>query len=353
MIALIFQKKSYIFFALLLLLIAGIFLFRFSKGQPRETTSFPRYITEKCEKDAIEGHNICLYETLGEIASTEGISEAQNVLWGLYERNIVELGECHDIAHTIGDIALSTVGVERAFQLGTPMCHWGYVHGIFQKLQRIENLDALALAQKGGRICREFSSSEFTLDNIGTCFHGLGHGLAAFSVKDLITPLRACDEAAEEEEYLRECYAGVFMELARPNSRGPSYFYKAEDPFYPCDILPDEYLKPCYVEIPQRAIPAGFSFAEILFFCGQVPDRDVASICRNQVYGSIAYGPYDMQERYDRCRTLAPESQKECIEVVAVNLKGNPVDFGQDAVEQFCRVVQVGEKLSLCQKNNI
>lgn len=302
----------------------------------------------KCVEDGLgelgRDENRCVQNVLREIVTDLGTAEAQIALQTLYENGRVNLGRCHIMAHLVGQVTVDQKGIDEALGALDSFCSWGYLHGVFFALQSTQNWTIDIFAAKGGEACRIRGESAEFLRN---CFHGLGHGLTDFNPKDLITPLKACDKASEDFDYRQQCQAGVFMQLARPNQGVKPYFYKKEDPFYPCGIVPEEYRWMCYMDVSPRAIHAGVPFPDVVSLCQRISDKRAVGNCMSQIYGSITWGGPDMKTILENCRSLGDAYFNECIEGVIHNLS-DIINFDKNAPEQFCNLM-VGEELAICQ----
>ncbi|MCH7828650.1 hypothetical protein IH982_02130 [Patescibacteria group bacterium] len=322
----------------------------FSHFPKKLSESQVKLIVNKCIDDRPGDLDIdedrCLQNVLEEIVTDFGTAEAQVALGTLYEDGRVNLGECHNIAHLVGRVTVVQKGIDEALGALDPFCSWGYLHGVFFALQSTQNWTIDIFAAKGGEACRIQGESE-TKKFLRNCFHGLGHGLTDFNPKDLIAPLKACDKASEDFEDRQQCQAGVFMQLARPNQGEKAYFYKEEDPFYPCDITPKEYRWACYIDVSPRAIYADVPFPDVVSLCQRIPDKRAIVNCMSQLYGSITWGGPDMEGRLENCRSLGDAYSKKCIKGV-VHTLSNVINFDKDAPEQFCNVM-VGAELAICQ----
>lgn len=137
------------------------------------------------------------------------------------------------------------------------------------------------------------------------CFHGLGHGVLAFTGYDFEKAIQMCKLTGSEQYHNREyieCVGGATMELmAGVHDRGawelqrPKYF-KDEDPLYPCDatFVPDEVKPICYTHLtPHLFESAGGdlgrlmpeSFGPAMNYCDAIPKSRVAD--RDACYGGF------------------------------------------------------------------
>lgn len=126
------------------------------------------------------------------------------------------------------------------------------------------------------------------------CFHGLGHGVLAYTGYEMESAVDLCKKVGTIEygnQEMHQCISGIMMEMVTGvhdvplwQSMRPKYF-KLDDPLYPCtaDFIPDESRYLCLVYItPHLFEAAGGSIGtpiardfEIAFgFCDRLPEKD-------------------------------------------------------------------------------
>ena len=344
---------AFIFFIGGFLFYLGILLKSSSFRSQESVESYAQVIVEQCRPPDGQEENrriedtLCMQKELSNIVLRFGSAQAQTALQFLYDERYVTLGGCHSLGHTISRAAVTQRGFEEAFESLSPLCSWGYLHGLFSELHIVNNWTIDEFVKEGSRLCHSFQAIKPNF--LEECLHGLGHGLADFDRNDLISPLQACDETSLALRERRWCQAGVFMELANRNSEvPPPRFYKEEDPFYPCDIIPEEYRWTCYVDVAKRAISAGISYPDVLPICGEVPDQEAQKTCKHQVYGSIAYEPYSMKAKREACHSLGEQYFRKCVKGIILTFYQNPVDFGSNAPELFCEQMETSEDADFC-----
>ena len=155
----------------------------------------------------------------------------------------VETGlDCHGSAHHLGRMAFAEYGAAAASGLAET-CQSGMRHGVMEQLfggRGIANL-----AEDVDALCPDAD------DAFGRhqCFHGVGHGVMAWTAYELEDALGICGRLSDESGQ-RSCYSGVFMENVVSGLSGAvgqrSAYVNAEDPHYPCNALPERYVSDCY-----------------------------------------------------------------------------------------------------------
>lgn len=123
------------------------------------------------------------------------------------------------------------------------------------------------------------------------CFHGLGHGVLAFTGYNFDKAIQMCKKTGSAEFFNREyveCVGGASMELVAGvhdrqvwEAQKPKYFSDA-DPLSPCDmaIVPDEVKSICYVHLTPHLFEAAGGnlgslkpeiFGKAMSFCSAIP----------------------------------------------------------------------------------
>ena len=182
------------------------------------------------------------------LTDTEKLREAMRTYGPARALELLRLGEvetridCHGSAHHLGRMAFAEYGAAAADGLADS-CQSGMRHGVMEQLfvgRGIANLadDVAVLCPDAGEA---FGRHQ--------CFHGVGHGVMAWTSYELEDALGICGRLGDEAGQ-RSCYSGVFMENVVSGLSGTvgrkSSYVDAEDPHYPCNALPERYLNDCY-----------------------------------------------------------------------------------------------------------
>ncbi len=137
------------------------------------------------------------------------------------------------------------------------------------------------------------------------CFHGLGHGILAFTGYNFEKAIQMCKKTGSPEfhdrEYI-ECAGGASMELMAGvhdrqvwESQKPKYF-KDSDPLFPCDgsFVPDEVKPICYTHLTPHLFEAAGGdlgslkpavFGKAMSFCAAIPESRTED--RNACFGGF------------------------------------------------------------------
>lgn len=127
------------------------------------------------------------------------------------------------------------------------------------------------------------------------CFHGLGHGVLAFTGYDIPKTVDLCSQIKKNRNDGREfpeCVGGAIMEIISGGDHDKELwrvqnekYMSGEDPLYPCNnnIIPKEAKSQCYSYLtPHLFLFAGASlgnpgpkdFEKAFTYCGALKDQD-------------------------------------------------------------------------------
>ena len=206
--------------------------------------------------------------------------------------------DLHLLGHVIGDMLYKQKGID-AIKLCTPdfrnACSHTVVIGILLEhgegsMPQIAETCKQAPGGKGA----------YTM-----CFHGLGHGVLAYTGYNLERAVEMCRAAGSEEyqnrEYI-ECVGGTIMEMIggvhdRTAWEGQvGKYLKKSDPLSPCNapFMPREVQSICYVHLtPHFFEVAGGNlsklspehFPKAFSYCDQLPKDD--QLLRSACYGGF------------------------------------------------------------------
>ena len=142
----------------------------------------------------------------------------------------------------------------------------------------------------------------------------------AWTTYALFDALDACDQLSKEANRL-SCFSGVFMENVvggLSGSMGHITEYLSDDPHYPCNILEERFVGPCYFYQTSRMVQffAG-DFQKVVEACDTAPQaarylcfesmgRDVGGYFRGNTDGAIQGCSYvTTEENRRRCLSAA------------------------------------------------
>lgn len=272
-------------------------------------------------------------ERLRETMETYGPGQALELL----RLGEVETGiDCHAGAHHLGRMAFAEYGAAAAAGLAEA-CQSGMRHGVMEQL----------FVERGiANLAYDVDSLCPGADNAfgrHQCFHGVGHGVMAWTAYELEDALGICGRLGDDSGR-RSCYSGVFMENVVSGLSGAvgqrSTYVDAEDPHYPCNALPERYVSDCYwYQTSQMLNVFGQDLEMVAEACREAPatgrracfgsyGRDVGAAHRGNPYLVVQY-------------CLLPESlmhQGDCIDGAARTLFWDVTQ--QDAGVALCADVE-------------
>lgn len=186
--------------------------------------------------------------TLVALADSRGLETALDELQELARQDRTVAVRVHDLAHALGmhvyartrDPRQADAGCARRF-------NFGCIHGMIEAhVLELGSLDAAVL----GGVCGGVFSFARDTEDIGTCWHGIGHALQ-IRRGDIWAALADCAGLVDPGDRL--CAAGAFMEhsgIATGMTSGSQRprAYRADDPLWPCTDarVREPYRAPCY-----------------------------------------------------------------------------------------------------------
>ncbi len=219
--------------------------------------------------DASANDFACLQKHYQDLVRNSGVQAAFAELKNELPRSDLVSSNCHELTHVIGHAAVGLYGdIPNTYSHGDSFCWSGYYHGAMEAI--VAKIGADKVLEEVDTLCAGLDS--FYHYN---CAHGLGHGFMRVQENELFESLEMCDELTDRWESNR-CYGGVFMEnvIDEDNPVHPSKYLKADQPFYPCNVVEDRYKDECYQRQSSYALKTqGNDFARVFEMCGEVAFR--------------------------------------------------------------------------------
>lgn len=207
--------------------------------------------------------------------------------------------DLHLLGHVIGDVLYvqeGVRGIEHCTQDFRNACSHSIVVGLFTErgLDALDEISSVCREAPGGR-------GSYTM-----CFHGLGHGVLAYTLYDFKDAITICGKTATHEYAGREavdCVGGAVMELVGGGAHDPRAWQKAreiylknDDPLYPCSatFLPEAARQICYSYITPRlfevaggdlAHPTEDDYARAFLYCDSLPEEQTQN--RDACFGGL------------------------------------------------------------------
>lgn len=230
-----------------------------------------------------------------ELADKKGAVYAYNVL--LYAPFPPKV-DLHLLGHVVGDMLYKQkglAGIKECTQDFRNACSHSVVIGYLREHGEgaLPEIVKTCKQAPGGR-------GAYTM-----CFHGLGHGVLAYTGYDFEKALQMCKKTGSNEYHFREyieCAGGASMELMAGvhdrdvwASQIPKYF-KDTDPLSPCDadFVPNEVRPICYMHLTPHLFEAAGGdlgaldptiFGKAMRFCAAIPETSAAD--RDACFGGF------------------------------------------------------------------
>lgn len=206
--------------------------------------------------------------------------------------------DMHLLGHVVGDVLYRQLGLE-GIKICTDDFRNACSHSIVVGLLIDKGEGVLPEIAKA---CRQApgGSGAYTM-----CYHGLGHGVLAYTGYDFEKSVALCQKTGTSEYGYQEssqCMGGMVMEIISGGghdqktwARKRLIYLKASDPFYPCsDLVPDQAKGLCYTYITPylwEAVgadlgnPKEADFEKAFALCHQMPQPD--NLYKNTCFGGF------------------------------------------------------------------
>ena len=251
--------------------------------------------------------------------------------------------DCHERAHEAGRMAYNLFGAY-AFSLSGHECQAGAFHGATEALFRdrgTSNLQADVTA-----LC-ESSPNRFFRHQ---CVHGVGHGLMAWTSYELLDALPMCDEL-EAEIDRASCYSGLFMENivgGLSGAMGHYTEYLSDDPHFPCNVLDEKYIAPCYFYQTSRMVELyDADYARVADACAKAPTEAHLDcfLSLGRDVGNVTRG--DPARAIELCSHVDDAGNRIACLSGAVQDRFWDTQSADEAI-RFCKMLNVQEEKSQC-----
>jgi hypothetical protein len=289
------QLKILLLFFLIAVNISMLLIYFFFQTQRTSLSPKQAQYPELAQINGSKGSFQEITDYFTKLANTKGAAYAYEVL----KRTELAAGtDYHLLAHAVGDVLYKQQGIEGIKVCTNDFrnaCSHSVVIGIFRK-DGLRALDAIAKA------CKEAPGGKgaYTM-----CFHGLGHGVLAYTEYNMEDAVKLCQKTGTKEYYQQEyieCVGGVTMEMANGvhdipqwEKMYPMYFSK-DNPLSPCNraFMPAMVRPQCYVYLTPKLFEAAGTIGNspspdeidtAFSYCDQIPFTDQKS--RNECYGGF------------------------------------------------------------------
>lgn len=217
-----------------------------------------------------------------QLAQDKGAEYAFDVLRTFEASGAIDM---HLLGHVVGDALYKQKGLEGIKSCTEDFrnaCSHSIVVGSFLEKGE-ETLGAIA------EICRLAPGGKGAY---GMCFHGLGHGILAYTGYNLEKAAEICGKTGSEQNRSgepTECIGGAIMEMISGGFHNQPLwqeqrkkYFTSEDPFSPCnrDFIPEEARSICYIYLTpwfwetvgaDMRSPTAVDFQRAFKLCDQLP----------------------------------------------------------------------------------
>ncbi|MCH7828648.1 hypothetical protein IH982_02120 [Patescibacteria group bacterium] len=211
-----------------------------SQEEPLNKWSIPPFDGEKFRYSSLA--SLEQVRLLKEWAKAYGYERARQFLRDVYSD---EPADDHELIHVIGEAAFLKLGYG-AFNICDSFFKFGCYHGVV--------LEAIRQSGYNQKLLEELADGCLSLPHSGTtttaCIHGIGHAIMVVRGYDLIPSYEDCDRMSLDKLASFYCYDGVSMEnvVRRHEREGALDQLYSEDPYYPCNSVPQQYEAACVRE---------------------------------------------------------------------------------------------------------
>ncbi|MBI4130149.1 hypothetical protein HY468_02435, partial [Candidatus Roizmanbacteria bacterium] len=296
---------------------------------------------DSCYKQAAD----MLYRNIG-LAQTLELFKKNEEYPEVYAR-------CHEVTHYLSRLEYEKQGsIANVYAQCDSTCHGGCYHGTIEAYLKEKSIQTeTTIASEFAKICGKQSDYQKPIE-FNECLHGTGHAAMFVTDMELTQSLTLCDTLLEQQHKER-CYTGVFMENSSSSTSfdHASKYIKADDPFYPCNALeeqyqplcwqyqssyfsiiskqdwkkvaelclqvPDAYHDRCFRTIGTNQVGFTSSLETMKKDCDLMPSEHFKNICIAGVVSSLSYRFVgDMQKMIDFCSLADPQNRETCFKQI-------------------------------------
>lgn len=245
----------------------------------------------------------------------------------------------HLFGHIIGDELFKQQNIE-----GLDVCTSEFTFACYH------SVIARVLAEQGFESVDEINEKCLQLKDVGSCQHGIGHGIiAAAGYEDPVSAVAVCDSLEKRPGVTRPCIEGVIMEFN---------FHQLEDInlgahrqvddrgyYYPCTELPDRDKSECVFEqtIWWREIHGRTNYPAVGALCDGVEHEEARVWCYRGIGRLIpeySSDPVETMARECIGATSVTEGQALCLQMLRdkTDNDGSICDLMEGEYADLCRL---------------
>jgi len=313
---------------------------------------YTREVLKKCY--ATDGSDGCYKKASEVLHSQFGLAKTLEV----FKKNedFPEVyARCHEVTHYLSRLEYEKEkSIAKVYAQCDSTCHGGCYHGTLEAYLK-ESFDTERsrstqdkklnfLASVFPKVCGKIGDYQKPIE-FNECLHGMGHAAMFVTEMELFDSLKLCDTMTNQA-YKERCYTGVFMENSSSSTSfdHASIYIKADDPFYPCNILEEKYQPLCWqYQSSYFSIISNQDWAKVADLCLKIPeiyqDRCFRTIGTNQVGFTSS-----LAKMKEGCSVM-PNShfQEICVSGVISSLSYRFVGEIQKMID-FCSLVELPYK---------
>lgn len=203
--------------------------------------------------------------------------------WALLKKSYIVngevIGDAHELAHAVGNLAYQESGFE-GIEICDPVMAYGCYHGVIEQFLLENGPESIPEAEE--------TCSELYLPQDAryiSCIHGMGHGLVSWTGLEVEPALLFCDTIKSEAR--SNCYDGVFMEYnankPKGSEVGPAELWDI------CESLSEKYQESCakYQIVEAHQVFKG-NVPDLLAWCESTGSEALSNVCTTSSGRSIA-----------------------------------------------------------------
>ncbi len=266
----------------------------------------------------------CWQDTVKELLSKKGISKTFDYLEQMSQSDPKFAAACHGLAHEVGREAYQIYKHKKdgVFSAKAFYCGYGFYHGFMETLL-IDTKD-ITKAKEYCMLAQK-KLNGYTVDAVGACYHGIGHGL----VGDVPSPnawgkpqavvqpgLDICSKIFTDKQDLFRCASGAFNALEIHEGSGLyGLKYDVNDVFSICKVQDEKFKKACYAQfvVPLLAIKKN-NIKEAVDYIQTLSEKSyIPTTMESAVVEWARLYPQDISGIINLCRTVEPQYHLHCV----------------------------------------
>ena len=306
------------------------------------------YLREQLKKCYGNGGRDGCYKKAAEVLYVDfGLSKTLDLL-KTNEQYPEVYARCHEVTHYLSRFEYEKQkNIAKVYAQCDSTCHGGCYHGTLEAFLKEKTSDAnFNLNKQFASICGKADDYQKPLE-FNECLHGMGHAAMFVTEMELRESLKLCD-TIEDQKNRERCYTGVFMEnsSSSTSSDHASIYIKADDLFYPCDILEEKYLSLCWqYQSSYFSIINNQDWVKVANLCLKIPEKYQDRCFRTIGTNQVGFTPSLEIMKQDCDLMPSPNFQNICVGGVISSLSYRFVGEAEKMID-FCSLVNSQNKES-------